>query len=353
MKLSIKGVPLVVRVADDEVSRANGLMHTDGLEENSGMLFRWPTPEPRSFWMKDTSLPLDIAYISDKGEILSIQEMEPFSLRSVVSPGPASCALEVNRGWFNKNGIEAGDIVDGVFNDMPRLSESLDLYERAEFRLSDPDFYYGDVIDDVIDDIMKQLPTEMGDEEIDIDDVLDYTWPYPIDADIWSENYEDSVPSFDIDLQIIPTPFEDSHPGWNINGSAGWGAEGGNIELQIELRPGFELTPEKLISLERELSNVIAHEIHHLTQERGPFERPSCASLPPRDGDSYYSYFTSACEIPAFLIGFRAESSRSGRSVEDLIRGYLQNQTLASLISPEEAEDIASKWLSHTRWNKG
>ena len=109
MKVSIGGVPLTVHAADDDATRSKGLMYVDDLEENSGMLFRWPTSEPRSFWMKDTRIPLDIAYISDKGEIISIEEMEPLSLKSVVSPAPASCALEVNRGWFGRNGIKVGD----------------------------------------------------------------------------------------------------------------------------------------------------------------------------------------------------------------------------------------------------
>lgn len=352
MKVSIGGVPLTVHAADDDATRSKGLMYVDDLEENSGMLFRWPTSEPRSFWMKDTRIPLDIAYISDKGEIISIEEMEPLSLKSVVSPAPASCALEVNRGWFGRNGIKVGDFVSGVFNDMPRLSEALELKESPEFRFTDDDFYYGDVIDDVIDSIMARVPPEMGDDEIEIDDVFVYSWPYPIDSDTWSENYDDSMPTFDVDLEIVPVQFDADHPGWNIDGHAGWGSEGGNIELQIQFRPGFQVTPEKLIVLERELSNVIAHEIHHLTQEGGPFERPNCAALPPREGDSYHSYFTSACEVPAFLIGFRSEASRSGKSIEDLVRGYLSNQVRAQLISPSEAEDIASKWLSHSNWTK-
>ena len=120
MQVSINGTPLVVHLADDDASRSQGLMGYDGLEENSGMLFRWPTAGDRSFWMKDTSIPLDIAYISDKGEIIEIKQLEPYSLSSVVSSKPAACALEVNRGWFDSNGIKPGDVVHGVFNDMPR-----------------------------------------------------------------------------------------------------------------------------------------------------------------------------------------------------------------------------------------
>jgi uncharacterized membrane protein (UPF0127 family) len=353
VNVSIKGVPLVVHAADDDASRAKGLMHAADLEENSGVLFRWPTSEPRSFWMKDTGIPLDIAFISDTGEIMSIQEMEPFSLKSVVSPGPASCALEVNRGWFKKNGLQAGDFVNGIFNDMPKLSEAVGLREQSEYRLSDTDFYYNDVIDDVINDVISLLPDEMGDEEVEVDDIFDYSWPYPIDSDVWAENYDDgSLPFFEVNVEIVPVDFEESHPGWNIDAHAGWGGESGSVEITISLRPGFQVTTKEIMALERELANVVAHEIHHLTQEGGPFERPSCSRLPPATGDSYYEYFTSACETPAFLIGFRAESSRTGRPVEDLVKGYLENQVSANLIDASEASDIADRWLGHNKWNR-
>ena len=141
MEVSIKGIPLVVKLADDEASRANGLMNTSGLERNTGMLFRWPKPGTRSFWMKDTSIPLDIAYIAEDGRITNIERMEPFSLRSIISSEPATCALEVNRGWFDEHGIAAGDVVHGVFNDMPKLTESR-MLEATKFRLSEDDFYY-------------------------------------------------------------------------------------------------------------------------------------------------------------------------------------------------------------------
>ena len=353
MRVSINGIPLVVQVADDDASRVGGLMNTPELEENSGMLFRWPMPAPRSFWMKDTSIPLDIAYISDAGKIISIQEMKPFSLKSVVSPQPASCALEVNRGWFQKNGIQEGDIVAGVFNDMPKLSESLLIFESSKFRLQDKDFYYADVIDQVVDDLMELIPAEMGDEEVEIDRFLDYTWPYPVDADVWAEHYENQdTPFFEVNLEIVPENFAEDHPGWNIDAQAGWGGESGSVEIELQLRPGLQVTPALLISLEREMANVVAHEVHHLTQEGGPFERPNCARLPPQEGDSYYDYFTSACEIPAFLVGFRAEASRSRKGVEPLVRGYLQNQVGANKIDQSQADDIASRWLNHSLWDR-
>lgn len=116
MKISINGHELDISLAEDEFNRSRGLMDVASMPPNHGMLFRWPESSPRSFWMKDTSLPLDIAFIASDGSITNIEKMTPFSLKSVLSTAPASCALEVNSGWFDKHGIKPGDIVDGVFN---------------------------------------------------------------------------------------------------------------------------------------------------------------------------------------------------------------------------------------------
>ncbi len=351
MDVSIAGAPLVVKLADDDSSRVSGLMNTHELEENTGMLFRWPSAEPRSFWMKDTPLPLDIAYIGEDGKIINIEQMEPFSLKSVLSSEPAVCALEVNRGWFEKNGVSVGDTVDGVFNDMPKLAEGV-LAEKTSFRLADKEFYYQDVVDPIVEDIMVFLPNVMPDEELEYSN--EYSWPYPVDVDAWAKNWdEEEIPEFDIEIRIIPEQFSPDHPGWNINASAGEGSYmPGNVQVEIQLRPGIVIDAGLMVVLEPELANVVAHELHHLTQDGGPLERPSCPLLPPPQGSSYFDYFTSACEVPAFLIGFRAESSRTGVPVQELISRYLDNQAAANLISTPEAEEISARWSSHDLWSK-
>ena len=332
MEISINGVPLIVELADDDFSRVQGLMGVPHLEKDTGMLFRWPAADTRSFWMKDTHIPLDIAYISEDGRIIDIKSMEPFSLRSVLSSAPALCALEVNAGWFDDNGIAVGDIVDGVFNDMP---EPL-MKEASDFRLQEDDFYYQDAVDPVVDDMMSLLPDVMPEEAVEY--VNDYMWNYPVNVDAWSENWDDDIPSFDVEVKIVPEVFPTDHPGWNIDGSAGEGIGiPGSVQIEIQARPGTAFSADLLIALEAELSNVVAHELHHLTQDGGPLERPSCPALPRRAGDSYHDYFTSACEVPAFLIGFRAESAKTGISVFDLISRYLDNQVAAGLISTKEA----------------
>ena len=352
MQVSINGIPLTVIPADNSPDRIQGLMNVHELGKDSGMLFRWPTPDIRSFWMKDTSLPLDIAYISEKGDILSIETLEPFSLKSVVSPKPASCALEVNRGWFDNNGVEVGDIVFGVFNGIPRLSESRLIFEQSKFRLSDNDFYYEDVIDPVINDILNSLPDLMPAESMEDDISFDYSWPYPIDPEVWAENWEDEGAFFELELEINAVDFSEDHPGWNINGHAGWGGAGASISIEVQLRPGVEANAALLVELESELSNVVAHELHHLTQHDGPFQRPSCPIPPPNTSASTRDYFLSSCEVPAFLIGFRAEASRTGLPVEDLVNRYLGSQVAVKAITKAEASTISQAWLGHSIWSK-
>mgnify|MGYP001185433509 CR=1 FL=1 len=100
---------LKIEIADTDLKRALGLMYRDSLPEDSGMMFVFPESTPASFWMKDTHIPLSVAYINEDGMIINIEDMEPLSLNSVTSRGPCKYALEVNKGWFEKNGIHAGD----------------------------------------------------------------------------------------------------------------------------------------------------------------------------------------------------------------------------------------------------
>ena len=81
------------------------------LEQDSGMLFVFDDMKPRSFWMKETYLPLSIAYLDSVGEIINIEAMSPLNLRSVKSARPAKYAIEMSEGWFTKNNIEPGHVV--------------------------------------------------------------------------------------------------------------------------------------------------------------------------------------------------------------------------------------------------
>jgi uncharacterized membrane protein (UPF0127 family) len=95
--------------------REKGLMFRESLAKGRGMLFVFPDAQTRSFWMKDTFLPLDIAYLDAELRIVDIQAMEPESLESHPSALPAMFALEVPLGWFSEVGIAVGDGARVVF----------------------------------------------------------------------------------------------------------------------------------------------------------------------------------------------------------------------------------------------
>lgn len=101
-----------VEIANTPELRERGLMFRSELDPDAGMLFVFDNDRPRSFWMKNTVIPLSIAYISANGRILEIHDMEPQSLTPVRSRYPARYALEVNRGRFSEVGVAVGDTVD-------------------------------------------------------------------------------------------------------------------------------------------------------------------------------------------------------------------------------------------------
>jgi len=112
--LLIKNANLSVELADTPLKRSLGLMYRKELNPDSGMLFTFPEKNEKSFWMKDTHIPLSIAYVDEDGMIINIEDMEPLSLNGVPSAEPCKYAIEVNRGWFDQNGIHAGDKVEGI-----------------------------------------------------------------------------------------------------------------------------------------------------------------------------------------------------------------------------------------------
>jgi len=98
-------------VARTEDEKSRGLMFRERLEPDEGMLFIYEREEFLSFWMKNTPLPLSIAFLDRKGRIVDLQDMEPFNLRTHTSARPAKYALEMNRNWFQKNGVKIGDVI--------------------------------------------------------------------------------------------------------------------------------------------------------------------------------------------------------------------------------------------------
>lgn len=95
-------------------------MNRDELTANTGMLFIFPDNRTRSFWMKNTRIPLSIAYINSDLEIVRISDMKPFSTVRVPSLYPARYALEMNRGWFENNDIAKGSFISDLPNIEPK-----------------------------------------------------------------------------------------------------------------------------------------------------------------------------------------------------------------------------------------
>lgn len=108
VQLSAGEHPLQVHVARSDEERAQGLMFRRDLPENEGMLFMCDDREVQSFWMKDTPLPLSIAFLDEDGTILKIADLEPHDLEGESSGHPVRFVLEVNQGWFEERGIGPG-----------------------------------------------------------------------------------------------------------------------------------------------------------------------------------------------------------------------------------------------------
>jgi uncharacterized protein len=111
-RLAVGSASLKVELAIDPGDQARGLMYRKKLGSDRGMLFVYEAEEHRSFWMKNTYIPLSIAYIDADREIVHITDMLPRSLESHPSLQPCQFALEVNRGWFDEHEVDVGDRVE-------------------------------------------------------------------------------------------------------------------------------------------------------------------------------------------------------------------------------------------------
>lgn len=105
-------VEVSVEVAETDAERQRGLMERTELAEERGMLFVFEEEQELSFWMRNTLIPLSIAYVDSDGRIVDIQDMEPLDESGHPSAEPAQYALEVNQGFFEERGVEVGDRVE-------------------------------------------------------------------------------------------------------------------------------------------------------------------------------------------------------------------------------------------------
>jgi uncharacterized protein len=116
------GIHLITaEVASDVGTRAKGLMHRTKLGNNQGMLFVFEQKAQHCFWMRNTLIPLSIAFLEEDGTILNIENMQPKSDQSHCPLKATRFALEMDQGWFAKKGIVVGDKLTskGIFSSKP------------------------------------------------------------------------------------------------------------------------------------------------------------------------------------------------------------------------------------------
>lgn len=110
-RMCISGINIEVELAVTNEEHMKGLMYRDSLEDNKGMLFVFPEEKKLSFWMKNTYVPLSVAFINEEGRITQIETMEPQSLGLHESREKVRYALEVKSNWFEIHNIRVGDMV--------------------------------------------------------------------------------------------------------------------------------------------------------------------------------------------------------------------------------------------------
>jgi uncharacterized membrane protein (UPF0127 family) len=115
------GIHLIrAEVADNSGARMQGLMHRRSLAQNAGMIFVFEEAAIHCMWMKNTLIPLSVAFLDAQGAIINIADMQPHSEQSHCAARPARYALEMNKGWFAQRGIKAGFKLRGLDKLAPR-----------------------------------------------------------------------------------------------------------------------------------------------------------------------------------------------------------------------------------------
>ncbi len=112
--LSAGGRSIKAEVAADDATRQQGLMFRPSMGKNDGMLFVFPELGYHAMWMRNTLIPLSVAYMDEAGKILSIHEMQPQTETPHQAAGPARYALEMNAAWFTTHKVRVGDVIKGL-----------------------------------------------------------------------------------------------------------------------------------------------------------------------------------------------------------------------------------------------
>jgi uncharacterized membrane protein (UPF0127 family) len=111
LNAGIHNITAELALSPDE--RATGLMFRQSMPANQGMLFVFEQAEQQCFWMKNTLIPLDVAFVADDGTVINIEHMKPQTLDNHCSAKPVRLVLEMNDGWFARKGVSAGSKLMG------------------------------------------------------------------------------------------------------------------------------------------------------------------------------------------------------------------------------------------------
>ncbi len=114
MELSAGFYRIEAEVAANQADRMQGLMQRRSMAANQGMLFVFPQAERHCMWMRNTLLPLSVAFLDEQGRILNVEDMKPQTDTSHCAAAPARFALEMNVGWFAGKGLKTGQRINGV-----------------------------------------------------------------------------------------------------------------------------------------------------------------------------------------------------------------------------------------------
>ena len=101
-------------VANDQASQTKGLMHRRSMPANHGMLFVFSRTDRHCMWMRNTLLPLSVAFLDAQGKIINIEDMKPQTEDNHCAASPAPYALEMNLGWFSDKGLKPGFQIGGI-----------------------------------------------------------------------------------------------------------------------------------------------------------------------------------------------------------------------------------------------
>jgi uncharacterized protein len=112
--LKVGSQTIRAEIAATDETRQKGLMFREKMANNTGMLFIFPDIAYHAMWMRNTPLPLAVAFMDESGKIVSIHEMLPFTETTHQAAGPARYALEMNSEWFSRNQVKAGDTIKGL-----------------------------------------------------------------------------------------------------------------------------------------------------------------------------------------------------------------------------------------------